>query len=93
MGFPKQTPKAFTRGNVERLNPNQMGVYGLFFKSRWIYIGSGDIKSRLHAHLSGNNPCITTELPTHWVDEVIPSYAEREKALIDEHKPVCNKGG
>ena len=92
MPFPQQQSRLFTRANVEALHPNQLGVYGLFRQGVWVYVGKGDIRQRLLDHLNGDNPCITRENPTHWVDEVTngdPSI--REKQLITELQPVCNK--
>lgn len=92
MPFAEQTPRAFSRQNVERLKPKQFGVYGLYRRDAWIYVGKGDIRQRLLDHLNGNNASITLENPTHWVDEVIngdPSV--REKVLIAELNPICNR--
>jgi excinuclease UvrABC nuclease subunit len=92
MPFPQQTPKAFTRANVEALNPNQHGVYGIYrANDAWVYVGKGDIRQRLLDHLNGDNPCITREKPTHWVDEVTSNADAREKQLIVELNPICNK--
>jgi hypothetical protein len=91
MPFPKQTPRAFTRANIEALNKGQNGCYGLFKKGTWVYVGKGDIRVRLLVHLNGNNPCITREAPTHWVDVVTDDMDRMEKALILELDPICNK--
>lgn len=93
MPFPKQTARLYTRANVEALNPNQNGVYGLYNKSDWVYVGkSNDIRGRLLDHLNGDNPCIIREKPTHWVDVVIQGVpSAREQQLILELKPTCNK--
>jgi hypothetical protein len=92
MPFVQQTPRIFNRQNVEALNPNQYGVYGLFKPGKWIYVGKGDIRQRLLAHLNGDNPCITQDAPTHWVDEVISGDpSSREKQLILELQPSCNQ--
>jgi hypothetical protein len=56
MPFVQQTPRIFNRENVEALNPNQLGVYGLFKQGKWIHVGKGDIRQRLLAHLNGDNP-------------------------------------
>lgn len=71
--------------------PNQKGVYGLFKNNQWVYIGSGDIRSRMLDHLNGDNTCINAYMPTHWVAEVSSFYREREKELILEYDPVCNR--
>ncbi|MCC6962538.1 MAG: GIY-YIG nuclease family protein [candidate division Zixibacteria bacterium] len=92
MPFLQQQPGLFARANIEALNSNQIGVYGLFRQGVWVYVGKGDIRQRLLDHLNGDNPCITRENPTHWVAEVTsgdPSIRERE--LITELQPVCNK--
>jgi len=92
MPFPQQTPRAFTRTNVEALNPNQIGVYGLFRQNVWVYIGKGDIRQRLLDHLNDDNPCINLQKPTHWVDVVTGVDPSRtEESLIAELRPICNK--
>ena len=91
MGFPKQTTRAFTKANVETITEGQMGCYGLYKPGQWIYVGKGDIRTRLLAHLNNDNPCITKASPTHWVDEVTANYDAREKELIIECNPACNK--
>jgi len=91
VAFPQQDPHLFNRRNVEALNPNQMGVYGLFRKGQWVYVGKGDIRQRLLAHLNGDTPCIAKENPTHWMDEVTNNMDERERRLIAELNPICNQ--
>jgi len=90
MPFPKQESRVFTRQNVEALKPNQIGCYGLHHKG-WVYVGKGDIRQRLLDHLNGDNPCITRERPTHWVDVVCNDSDTREKNLIIELNPTCNR--
>lgn len=92
MSFIEQAPREFTRQNIEALNQNQIGVYGIFRSGVWIYVGKGDIRQRLLSHLNGDNPCIMREHPTYWVGEVLtidPSV--REKQLILELQPICNQ--
>jgi excinuclease UvrABC nuclease subunit len=92
MPFPQQQPRLFTRASVESLNPNQIGVYGIFRQGTWLYVGKGDIRQRLLNHLNGDNPSIIREQPTHWVDEVtIGDPSLREKQLIAEFQPICNQ--
>ena len=91
MPFQQQTARTFTRANIEAIRPGQMGVYGLFKPNTQIYVGSGDIRDRLLAHFNGDNPCITSEQPTHWVDEVTADYIQREKDLILELSTACNQ--
>jgi hypothetical protein len=91
MAFVQQTARAFNRAAIERLNPGQNGVYGLFKPNVWIYVGKGDIRTRLLAHLNGDNPCIARQAPTSWVDEVTSNADARERELIGELNPQCNK--
>jgi hypothetical protein len=94
MSFTQQTPRVFNTQNVEAIRPGQNGVYGLFREGVWIYVGKGDIRARLLAHLNGDNPPIVAERPTHWVDEVFANPAamdEREIQLIRELTPRCNQ--
>ncbi len=92
MPFPQQTPRVFTRTNIENITPGQIGVYGLFKNDTCVYIGKGDIRDRLLAHYNGDNPCITKAQPTHYVDGVTKDDpSELEKSLILECRPICNK--
>lgn len=91
MPFSKQNPRTFNITNIERLDPNQDGVYGLYKKGTWIYIGKGDIRQRLLAHLDGDIPCIIREQATHWVADITSDMDERERQLISEFKPLCNQ--
>jgi len=93
MPFTQQTSRVFIRQDVESLNPNQYGVYGIFNQSHWIYIGKGNIRARLLAHLNGDNPLILRAGPTHWIGEAcgVPNMDLREQQLILECKPSCNQ--
>ena len=91
MPFIQQTPRPFTRLEIEALNMNQKGVYGLFKGDVRVYIGKGDIRQRLLDHLNGDNPCITRTWPTHWLAEVtVGDPSAREQQLILEYQPACN---
>lgn len=92
MAFIQQIPQPFTRERINSVIPGQRGVYGLFRKESWIYVGKGDIRERLLAHVGGDNPGILKYQPTHWVGEVMQGDpSEREKQLIVELQPLCNK--
>jgi hypothetical protein len=90
MPFPDQQPRPFTKPEVQKLHVGQRGCYGLFNSSVWIYVGMGDIRSRLLAHLNGDDSCITQWAPTHFVQEITTNMDEREKELIRELSPKCN---
>lgn len=91
MPFVQQTPRVFSKAQVELITPNQYGVYGIFKQGVWVYIGKGDIRQRLLDHLNGDNLDILKNSPTHWVDEVTTNADQREKQLIIECRPICNK--
>ena len=92
MPFTAQTPRPYNKADVESLTPNQNGVYGIFKGNICIYVGKGDIRQRLLAHLNNDNPCITKQQPTTWVGEKLNGDpSAREKELILELNPVCNQ--
>jgi len=90
MTFPPQNPMEFTRPTVVALRPNQFGVYGLFRQGLAVYVGKGDIRQRLLDHLEGDNSCITSQAPTHFLIEVTSDMDARERQLILELQPFCN---
>ncbi len=90
MPFVEQQPRPFNRAQIEALDGNQYGVYGLHH-TRWVYVGKGDIRQRLLDHLNGDNPCISIMKPTHFVAEVTTNADKREKELIREFTPTCNQ--
>jgi hypothetical protein len=91
MPFPKQDGRAFTRDSIEALKPDQVGVYGIYRPDAWIYVGRGDIRSRLLDHLNGDNPRITREKPTGYVSWVTTDAERIEKELIVELDPIANR--
>ena len=91
MAFPEQESKPFTRVVVLALPERERGCYGLFKTNQWVYVGSGFIRARLLDHLNNDNPCITRKQPTHFVHEITQDYRQREKELIQELDPECNR--
>jgi len=94
MPFRKQIARPFTRAEIDSLSDAVAydGVYGLFRDNQPIYIGRGEIKTRLDKHLAGDNACITRERPTHFLfDVMLDDPVEREKELIKDYNPICNK--
>lgn len=83
--------RPYTRQDIESLNPNQDGVYGIFKDTRAVYIGSGDIRERMLAHIGGDNRCIIQNTPNLWTASVFSGDPTgREGVLIREYQPVCN---
>ena len=84
--------RPYTRENIESINPNQNGVYGIFQGDSAIYIGSGDIRDRMLKHIDGDIPCINNNSPNQWTAIVISGDpTSREGELIREYQPVCNQ--
>ena len=93
MPFPHQGSRPFTRRGIEAVKRGQNGLYGIFNATGCIYVGRGNIRERLLAHLSGsgNNAHILRNRPTHYVVELTRSGAARQRQLIAEFHPVCNR--
>jgi hypothetical protein len=91
MLFPSQTSRAFTKADIETFPIGKNGCYGIFKKDVWIYIGKGDIRERMLAHINGDIPCILNQGATHWVYEITANMDQREKELIAAGNPACNK--
>jgi hypothetical protein len=90
MPFPPQEPRPYTRENVEQLRPNQIGCYGIFRDDLCVYIGAGDLRSRLLAHLDGENACVSLHRPTHWLNVLADRPGPVEAELVRELLPICN---
>jgi len=90
MSFPPQKPKSFDRESVVALRSGVLGCYGLFRRDLWIYIGKGDIRQRLLAHLDGDRPWTLHHQPTHWVAVETDQYHALERELVLTCGPVCN---
>ncbi len=84
--------RPYTKEDIEILNPKQNGVYGIFKGISAIYIGSGDIRERMLAHINGDNPCITENTPDQWTAFLVSGDPKgNEDELILEYQPICNK--
>lgn len=93
MGF-KYSFRPYTKQDIESLNGSESGVYGIATATEWVYVGKGDIRTRMLAHYNGDNPCIKNKKPTQWTGEVFTdsnAMDAREKQLILELQPSCNK--
>ena len=84
--------RPYTRGNILKLTPKQNGIYGIFRGGKAVYIGSGDIRERVLAHIDGDNDCITKNSPDQWTAFLLSADpTRREGELIREYSPICNK--
>jgi excinuclease UvrABC nuclease subunit len=89
-----QSGYTFDQGTIIRFVPAQSGVYAIYNRESWIYVGEGeDIRARLLAHLRGDNACITNYGPTGFQFEAVEANQRvaRQDALILQLKPACNK--
>lgn len=93
MPFPHQGSRPFNRRGIERLRRGQNGLYGIFNAMTCIYVGRGNIREQLLAHLNdaGGNPYILRNHPTHYVIELTRNGVARQRQLIAEFHPVCNR--
>jgi len=87
----KYPMRPYTRENIESVNKDLIGVYGIFKDDTAIYIGTGNIRGMLLSHLSGDNACIARSSPNQWTAEVFTDPGPRETHLLREYKPVCNQ--
>ena len=91
MTFAQQYPRPFTKKGIGELNPDDCGVYGISRDNTWIYIGAGELRTRLLAHLDGDNDCILLQGPTHYMCEVrgLTSAESRARELVADLSPIC----
>ena len=89
MTFPPQKPQPFERAAVAAIPDGLLGCYGLFCRDRWVYIGAGDIRARLLAHLEGDRPWALAEQPTHWVAVETRNYEAVARDLVLACGPSC----
>jgi len=89
--LPQGALRAFTPENVEALPHGRVGCYALYTGDDCIFVGKGDIRARLLAHLRGDNFCIMMHRPTHWVHLVTPHIDAEGRRLVLTLKPRCNQ--
>jgi hypothetical protein len=74
--------------------PPQPGIYALYNKATWVYIGeSENVETQLLQHLRGDVACITMYPELSFSYELAPSTAARARRMKDvvrEFRPVCN---
>jgi hypothetical protein len=73
--------------------PPESGVYALYNKALWVYVGeSENIRAQLLQHLNGNSACLTIHPNLSFSFELIPeaTRAWRQDELVRELRPICN---
>ncbi len=96
MPFPTQDPRPYTEEGAQSIKTGQRGVYGLIQVQQdgwvWIYIGrADDIRKRVLEHLNEDDPCLASYGPSHFIAAIMQDNVKREKELILEYDPECNK--
>jgi hypothetical protein len=83
----------FTTETISRLAPAVPGVYLLWRRGVWVYIGATEnIRVQLLALAAGESECVSREAPTDFGFEVITASERRDarlQGLTDELQPVC----
>ncbi len=80
---------------ILRHAPMESGIYGMFSRGKWVYIGEADdLRTRLLRHWDGDDPAINWHRPTHVAFELVPvaRRSARQQELIRAFQPVCNVG-
>jgi hypothetical protein len=96
MPWGNQTSYAFTRTSVVLNAPERSGVYALYSKATWVYIGEGEnIRAQLLQHLDGANASISVFPDLTFSYELIPPprRAWRQEELVSGLRPICNPWG
>ena len=94
MPFPDTNHFALTRNSVRAHAPSDSGVYGIFSRIQWIYVGeSRDIQQRLLEHIEDTEADIKRYGPTGFVFELQPEAARaaRRDALLRELPVECKQ--
>lgn len=97
MPFTATRGYSFSENGIATYAPRSSGVYGIYNKTIWIYVGEAkDMEARLYAHLRGESDQsarISRQSPAHYVFEQCDerNRKTRETALIRELDPVCNR--
>jgi hypothetical protein len=90
------TSYTFSRASVLLNAPERSGVYVLYSKTTWVYIGEGEnIREQLLQHLDGPNACVSVFPDLTFSYELIPSprRAWRQDELVSGLRPICNPWG
>jgi hypothetical protein len=93
MPWSNSTTYPFNETSVILNAPAESGVYALYNKTTWVYVGeSSNILAQLVQHLNGDVACITMfpDLGFSYELHRPGMRAWRLQELISEFRPVCN---
>jgi hypothetical protein len=93
---PSQPGFTFSQTGINSNAPARSGVYALYRKDAWVYIGeTKNIQNRLTEHLNGvgDNTDILGYGPTGFCFEEWPEHQRvaRQDQLIAQLRPLANK--
>jgi excinuclease UvrABC nuclease subunit len=84
----------WSRASIIANAPNSSGVYVIWNKDRWIYVGeTNDLQRRLLEHFDTAGTCILRNMPGGFGVELVSSQArvQRQNVLIGQLRPACNQ--
>lgn len=84
------TVHQFTRSDIESLAPDTEGCYALYSGDVCVYVGAGNLRARLLAHLEGDIYCITLHRPKRWFEYQCENPQAEARRLTRELRPRCN---
>jgi excinuclease UvrABC nuclease subunit len=93
MPWGNPTSYEFSRMSIVRNAPEQSGVYALYHRATWIYIGEAEnIRAQLLQHLDGGDTFVTVYPALSFSYVLTPAAARawRQDELIREFHPICN---
>jgi hypothetical protein len=82
-----------THSSIVQNAPDRSGVFALYSKPRWVYVGEAEnIYSQLMHFLRGPSVCVSAFRSLTFSYELLSPTArvERQTQLIMKLRPVCN---
>jgi hypothetical protein len=83
----------FSRISICLNAPEQSGIYALYHRATWLYIGETEnIRAQLLQHLDGDDICVAVYPALTFSFVLAPATARawRQDELVREFHPVCN---
>ena len=84
----------FSEVGIRASAPASSGVYAIYNRTTWIYVGeSNDIQRRLLEHVGEVGTCINRSAPASFCYETVAASTrvQRQNGLILELRPSCNQ--
>ena len=93
MSFTPHYSGSWAESSIRSIPDGKVGVYAVHNATVTIYVGMGDLKSRLQGHLSGDDECLASHRPTGWIAEVTDTPDKRRRTLVAQFTLPCNQQG